>query len=173
MTRVMGYSAVQAATGFFWINVCMLVTFWAWGLVNPVMVRRGVGADRQIARGMPVSFVILATIIIANTSIGVWTTAVLALYCMACSVVSLSQPAVGLAFPQALAGRALSAYNLVLFAGIFTVQWGIGLLIDAFKGLGWSEVAAYQGAFAAFLACCVASYLHFVWGGRDNRGAAP
>jgi hypothetical protein len=87
--------------------------------------------------------------------------------------VSLSQPAVGLAFPQALAGRALSAYNLVLFAGIFTVQWGIGLLIDAFKVLGWSEVAAYQGAFAFFLTCCIASYLHFLGSNRDNRSAVP
>ena len=88
---------------------------------------------------------------------------------MACSFVSLSQPAVGMAFPQALAGRALSAYNLVLFAGIFLVQWGIGLLIDGFKALGWSEPDAFRGAFAVFLACCVASYLHFVMTKSDNR----
>jgi MFS family permease len=173
MTRVMGYSPLQAATGFFWINVCMLVTFWAWGMVNPLMSRKGISAQKQIACGMPLSFLILAIIIIANDAAGDFAVALLALYCMACSVVSLSQPAVGLAFPQALAGRALSAYNLVLFAGIFTVQWGIGLLIDAFKVLGWSEVAAYQGAFAFFLTCCIASYLHFLGSNRDNRSAVP
>jgi MFS family permease len=171
MTRVMGYSAMQAATGFFWINVCMLATFWAWGMVNPVMVRRGVSAERQIALGMPLSFFLLAIIIIANNWLETWAIATFSFYFMACSVVSLSQPAVGLAFPQALAGRALSAYNLVLFAGIFTVQWGIGLLIDAFQGLGWGEVAAYRAAFAVFLACCVASYLYFLQSGRDNQPA--
>jgi hypothetical protein len=30
----------------------------------------------------------------------------------------------------------LSAYNLVIFAGVFVVQWGIGLLVDAFQAAG-------------------------------------
>ena len=70
----------------------------------------------------------------------------------------LAQPAVGMAFPPALAGRALSAYNLVIFAGVFTVQWGIGLLVDGFIALGWDAVAAFRGAMAAFLAACVFGY---------------
>ena len=41
MVRVGGQTAGQAAEGLFWINVCMLVTFWAWGMVNPTLVRRG------------------------------------------------------------------------------------------------------------------------------------
>ena len=39
----------------------------------------------------------------------------------------------------ALAGRALSAYNLVIFAGVFVMQWGIGLLIDALLAAGWTR----------------------------------
>ena len=35
MVRVAGYAPLQAATGLFVINVCMLGTFWAWGLVTP------------------------------------------------------------------------------------------------------------------------------------------
>ena len=169
MTRVAGYSPIQAATGFFWINVSMLFTFWAWGLASPRLARRGYHADDLIAWGLPLSFLILALLIVAGQALSVWAEVILALYCMACSFVSLSQPAVGMAFPQALAGRALSAYNLVLFAGIFLVQWGIGLLIDGFKALGWSEPDAFRGAFAVFLACCVASYLHFVMTKSDNR----
>jgi hypothetical protein len=93
----------------------------------------------------------------ANVSI-LW-----ALYFVACSFMALSQPAIAMAFPAELAGRALSAYNLVLFAGVFVVQWGIGLLIDGFKALGWREVAAFQGAFGVFLGCCVASYGYFLF----------
>jgi hypothetical protein len=86
-----------------------------------------------------------------------------ALYFVACSFMALSQPAIAMAFPAELAGRALSAYNLVLFAGVFVVQWGIGLLVDGFKALGWQEVAAFQGAFGVFLGCCIVSYGYFLF----------
>ena len=94
---------------------------------------------------------------------------IFALYCMGCSFVALSQPAVGMAFPPSLAGRALSAYNLVIFAGVFSVQWGIGLLIDAFKAVGAPQVAAYQGAMAVLLVCGLASYAYFLWAKPDNH----
>lgn len=86
-----------------------------------------------------------------------------AMYFVACSFMSLSQPAIAMAFPAELAGRALSAFNLVLFAGVFVMQWGIGLLIDGFKALGWQEVAAFQGAFGVFLGCCIVSYGYFLF----------
>ncbi len=171
MIKVCGYSAAQAATGLFWINVCMLGTFWTWGLVNPALVRRGVTAERLIAWGLPSSFILLAIIVIAGDTLSTLATPAIALYCMSCSFVSLAQPAVGMAFPQALAGRALSAYNLVIFAGVFVVQWGIGLLIDGVKALGVGDVAAYQTAVGAFLACCVAAYGYFLWAKPHNQGS--
>jgi hypothetical protein len=76
---------------------------------------------------------------------------------------ALSQPAIALAFPADLAGRALSAFNLVLFAGVFVMQWGIGVLIDGFKALGWLEVVAFQGAFCVFLLCSIVSYGYFIF----------
>jgi MFS family permease len=66
MIKVAGYSSAQAATGLFWINVCMLCTFWTWGLVNPSLVRRGFSAERLIAWGLPSSFILLAIIVIAG-----------------------------------------------------------------------------------------------------------
>ena len=70
---------------------------------------------------------------------------------MTSTFVALAQPAVGMAFPPALAGRALSAYNLVIFAGVFVMQWGIGLLIDGFGAIGLGEVASFRAAMAVFL----------------------
>ena len=67
-----------------------------------------------------------------------------------------------MAFPSHLAGRALSAYNLVIFAGIFVVQWGIGLLVDAGRSLGLSNPQAYQMALACFGASSVASWVFFI-----------
>ena len=55
--------------------------------------------------------------------------------CRAPSSRSASRPSAQ-AFPAALAGRALSAFNLVIFGGVFCIQWGIGLLIDGLRALG-------------------------------------
>lgn len=69
----------------------------------------------------------------------------------------------GLAFAPELAGRALSAYNLVIFGGVFVVQWGIGLLVDALRALDWTGVQAYRGAFGVMLGCNLLSYVWFLW----------
>lgn len=159
MVRVAGYEPLQAATGLFVINASMLLTFWTWGLVNPWLARRGLTTDQLIARGLPLSFIVLAALIAAGPAAGGLT---LALFCVSSTFVSLAQPAVGMAFPTALAGRALSAYNLVIFLGVFVVQWGIGLLIDAFRAAGLQEIASFRAAFAVFLACSVLSYGYFL-----------
>jgi hypothetical protein len=67
-----------------------------------------------------------------------------------------------------LAGRALSAYNLVIFAGVFVIQWGIGVAIDFFKSTGFSPVQAFQLAFSIFGVCVVLAYVYFHWANRDN-----
>ncbi len=165
MGRVAGYTPLESATGLFYINATMLVTFWTWGMVNPWLVRHGWHATRLVAWGVPLSIAVLAFNIFAGTATGWlgW-----ALFCMSCSAMSLAQPAVGMAFHASLAGRALSAYNLVIFSGVFVVQWGIGLLIDAFKAAGLAEVASFQAAFGVFLCCCIASYAYFLSVNADN-----
>ncbi|CAA9411618.1 MAG: Uncharacterized MFS-type transporter [uncultured Ramlibacter sp.] len=166
LVRVAGYEPLQSAAGLFTINLSMLVTFWSWGMLNPLLARKGIGTDRLIAWGLPWSLVVMTGIIIAGPSAGPLS---LALFCVTSTFVSLAQPAVGMAFPAALAGRALSAYNLVIFLGVFVVQWGIGLLVDGFGALGWSVIASFRGALAAFLVCSAASYAWFLMGNRDNR----
>lgn len=166
LVNVTGYEPLQAAGGLFTINLCMLATFWSWGMVNPLLARRGITTDRLIAWGLPLSLVVLATIIVAGPAAGAWS---LALFCVSTTFASLAQPAIGMAFPAALAGRALSAYNLVIFGGVFIVQWGIGLLIDGFAALGLGQVDSHRAAFAVFLACSAASYAYFLLAKRDNR----
>ena len=162
MMKVAGYSSSQAASGLFWINVAMLIAFWAWGLVSPWLARRGLGADRLIALGLPASFVLLAIIIIYAESMNDSAASLFAMYCVSCTFVALAQPAVGMAFSPAQAGRALSAYNLVIFSGVFVVQWGMGLAIDGLKALGLEEIAAFQWSMGLFLVCCMASYFYFL-----------
>ena len=168
MTVVGGYSALDAATGLFTINLAMLVTFWAWGLVTPRLAKLGFLPNQIIAWGQPISFGVLAWIILSGPQLGGNTALALSLFCISSTFVSLAQPAVGMAFPSHLAGRALSAYNLVIFGGVFVVQWGIGLGIDLFKSFGWPPVLAFQAAFSVFGLCAVASYVYFQLANRDN-----
>ena len=165
MVKVASYSPLEAATGLFYINAAMLVTFWLWGLLGPRLAARGLGADKLIARGAPLSLLALAGCIAGGESTGWlgW-----ALFCMGSSVISLSQPAIGLAFPASLVGRALSAFNLVIFSGVFVVQWGIGLLIDGFAAAGLARVASFQAAMGVFLCCAIASYVYFLVAKADN-----
>ena len=165
MIRVAGYTPLEAATGLFYLNACMLVTFWCWGFFNPRLARSGWSAERLIAWLAPASMLVLAFNIWAGASTG-WVG--WALFCVTSSVMGLAQPAVGMAFRPALAGRALSAYNLGIFGGIFVLQWGIGLLIDMFTGLGLASTAGFQAAMAVFLCCCIASYAYFLSVKVDN-----
>jgi MFS family permease len=162
MVKVNGYSPAQAAGGLFWINICMLFAFLAWGSLNPTLTRKGYTTERLVAVGVPVTLLLFATILIAGDAISTGANVLFVLYCVSSSVGAQIQPSVGMAFPSALAGRALSAFNLVVFAGVFSVQWGIGLLIDAFRAMGWQEVPAYQGALGVYGLCCVGAYLYFL-----------
>ena len=165
MVRVTGHTPLESATGLFWINASMLVTFWSWGMVNPWLARKGWHATRLIAWGMPLSLAVLAFNILAGSFTG---GAGWALFCVTSSVMGLAQPAVGMSFRAALAGRALSAYNLVIFAGVFVVQWSLGLLIDGFAAMGLAQVASFQAAMAVFLCCCIAAYGCFLGMKADN-----
>lgn len=165
LVRVAGQTPLASATGLFCINACMLLTFWGWGMVTPWLARHGWAATRLIAWGVPLSLAVLAGNIAAGSATGWpgW-----ALFCVASSVLGLAQPAVGMSFRAALAGRALSAFNLVIFAGVFICQWSLGWLIDSFAGRGWTQAASFQAALAVFLCCGLAAYGYFLSMKADN-----
>lgn len=166
LVQVGGQTPAQAATGLFGINLAMLATFWLWGVVNPRLARAGHRPEDLIARWLPLSLVLLVVIVWLGPRAGwpLW-----ALFCMSCTVVALSQPAVALALPSAAAGRALSAYNLAIFLGVFIVQWSIGLLADAFSALGWDAPTRLRGAIAVFGVASALAYLRFLVLWRRQR----
>jgi MFS family permease len=198
LTQVGGWTSIEAATGLFGINLTMLLTFWTWGLITPKLSRNGIHPNLLITWGLPLSMGVMCLLIIGADQLAGWTAVVLALFCLTSSFVSLAyliwagpdlgpataialtvfcvtstfvslaQPAVALAFPPSLAGRALSAYNLVIFAGVFLVQWGIGVAVDIFKSMGSSPVQAFQLAFSVFGVCAVGAYVYFHWANRHN-----
>lgn len=167
MVQVAGYTTEQASAGLFGINLAMLVAFSLWGWINPSLNRRGIRPETVMLWGLPLSLLMLGAIAMMGEQAGwVWW----ALYCVTSTVVAQAQPAVALALPPQAAGRALSAFNLAIFSGVFAVQWGFGLVVDGFAAWGWSGTARYQGAVAVFASCCCAAYAVF-WH-RTQKAAA-
>lgn len=166
LTVVAGRSPGEAAQGLFFINLAMLIAFFSWGVVMPRLLQRGFTVNGLITLGVPPALGLLAWAVALGPSAGA---AMWAAWCVSCTVVSLSQPAVAQVFPPALAGRALSAFNLVIFAGVFCVQWGIGLAIDGLTSRGWAHPDAVRAAFALFGLCAAVSYVWFLVR-RGERG---
>lgn len=166
LTRVAGWSSAEAAGGLFVINLSMLGAFLSWGAVMPRLAARGVSVHRLVVRGVPFSVAWLGVIVCWPQPLGAWAWAI---WCVACTFISLLQPAVGQAFPAAQAGRALSAFNLVIFAGVFVLQWGIGALIDGLTSGGVPEPQAFRVALGVFGLLGLMSYVWYGWPPRRWR----
>jgi hypothetical protein len=167
LTNVGLRTPAQAAGGLFLVNACMLLAFLTWGMALPRLLRSGWHAQRIISIACWAGAAGLLYIVWRGTAVGA---AEWALWCVMTSVITLSQPAIAQTFPASLAGRALSAFNLVVFLGVFVVQWGLGLLIDALVAQGLQLPDAYRAAFALYLACCVFSFL---WMARQPAVLVP
>ena len=159
MTRVAGYTPLQSATGLFWINVTMLVSFFVWGYFLPKISSIGFSATKILRLGLPISFCIMLTIIILGSKAGAF---YLTLFILSSIFLSVTQPAVGLAFSGYSAGKALTSFNLLIFAGTFIMQWLMGFVIDITKSFGYSEIIAFKSAFSVFLVLSLVSYLFFL-----------
>jgi predicted MFS family arabinose efflux permease len=162
LVNVAGFTPVAASTAMFWLNVSMMLAFLVWGWVNPWLARKGLRAEQLMAWGLPVHMALLVFMAVSGAWVGDYSGIVWTLFCVSGTVGTLAQPAIGMAFPPALAGRALSAFNLLIFSGVFAVQWGVGLLVDGLRSLGWSVTLAYQGAMGIFALCLLWTYVHLL-----------
>ena len=154
-----GYGRVDAVEN----ALLMLLAFWLWGLMMPRLIRAGIEVESMIRKGLPVSMALLLLVILGGSSLGRWTPWLLAAFCVTSTVVSLAQPILTQRLPVHLAGRSLTSFNLLVFAGVFLIQSGVGRLVDALQQRGWMLADAYRGAFGVLLAACVLSYLLFLW----------
>ena len=166
MLNVSGYSPLDSATGLFWINITMLFAFMFWGYILPKFSSLGIDSIKIVKIGLPISYVVLFTIIIMGQKAGA---TMFTLYILSSIVLSLTQPALALSFPQNLAGKSLTSINVFIHSGTFFVQWGIGLLIDLSKNMGASTITSYKISFSIFLILCILSYLFFIFFNKNEN----
>ena len=159
MIRVAGYTPLESATGLFWINITMLVSFFLWGYFLPRITNLGFSALKILKLGLPVSFLVMLTIIILGSKAGAF---YITLFILSSIFLSVTQPAVGLSFQSHLAGKALTSFNLLIFLGTFIMQWVMGLVIDLVKNYGYTEIIGFKAAFSFFLLLSLISYIFFL-----------
>jgi hypothetical protein len=82
---------------------------------------------------------------------------------------SLSYSLLSAHFAPALSGRVTTTLNLLLFIGAFTLQWGLGVLIDGLGAAGFATPAAYRATFALLLILQAASYAWFLFESRRKE----
>ena len=159
MIRVAGYTPLESATGLFWINITMLISFFLWGYFLPRITNLGFSALKILKLGLPVSFLVMLTIIILGSKAGAF---YITLFILSSIFLSVTQPAVGLSFQSHLAGKALTSFNLLIFLGTFIMQWVMGLVIDLVKNYGYTEIIGFKAAFSFFLFLSLISYIFFL-----------
>lgn len=159
LTQVCGWTPAQASAGLLLVNVGMLCAFLGWGWLLPRLLRRGWSVHGLLRAGLPVSVGLLLVNAWLGEQAQAWHWM---LWCIATSLVAFGQPALAQAFPVQMAGRALSAYNLVIFGGVFLLQWGIGAGVDLLQAAGLDLVDAFRLTVGAFGVLALLGYLWFL-----------
>jgi len=152
MMTVLGMSIEQTSHVLFLFNLSLLIAFLGLSWWAPRYVaygqRRGLPALRVVAIGLSLSVLLQGLMVLLPYPQSWW---LWIPFAVVITVTTLGQTHVSLAFPTALVGRANSAFNLTLFVGAFSLQWGIGLLLDWFVALGWRNADAMRMAFACYV----------------------
>ena len=159
MIRVVGYSPEESAKGLFIIYFCMLISFLIWGYFVPKFSKNVNDAVNILKYGAPLNLTILAIIIYLGPQAGAIH---LAIFIVSSIFLSLTQPAIGMAFSLNNVGKALTSFNLLIFIGAFFVQWIVGVIIDTGMRYNFSEVSSFKFAFGFIFLSSLISYLYFL-----------
>lgn len=163
MMTVLGMSKEQTAQILFAFNLCLMLSYLSLSWWAPRYIsqdgKRGWLPTRVIALGLSGAIAVQGMMLLVSAP---WAWVLWILLTAFVTVTTLAQTSVSLSFPPALAGRANSAYNLLIFTGAFVMQWGIGLLIDMFKMTGLSPAASMRAALALCVALQTVSLIAFL-----------
>ena len=168
LIEVEGYSRAVAARHLLVMGAVMLAGYLGLGLFATRLARRGVHSRHLFAAGFALSGLALAAIVVRVPGTYLWWSA----YGFGAIVNILAFTVLNDGLARELTGRANTAMNLLMFAGSFAAQWGIGVVVDAARlALGLDAVGGLRFAFALVLALYAAAYAWFVLGWRRHARA--
>lgn len=163
-----GLTREAAAFDLFCMSTTQLISFFTIAVFATRLIRRGLRPVRFIGSALGVGWLcLMAAIAGVRPALPLW---VLYSFCSATS--TLLYAALGASFPPSLFGRVSTALNLLAFVGAFSLQWGLGVLADAFVAADWSRAAAFRAAFGVMATLQLLAWGWFVWEGRRAVPAA-
>jgi MFS family permease len=148
MNVLEGMDGAAIAIRLTWLSAAMLGGFLFMGFFATRLVHRGIKLEQVYLGAMLVAITLLGLISSLPSFAGNLLWPVLGI-CFSLSNIAYSL--VAQAFPTALSGRANTALNLLVFAGAFGLQWGIGVFVDALQSAGWASDTAFRAAFFTLL----------------------
>ena len=168
LMNVNGYSRTVAADHLAAMSVAMLVAYALIGLLATWLAERGIPSIRLLGGGMVLALVTLFLIIseTVDQHYLLWIA-----YGAFSSCGTLAYAQLATCFPLNLSGRASTTLNLLVFVGAFSLQWGMGVLIDLLRDGGFSAAMAHRNAFVALFALQAGACLWLFIGGRRRAAA--
>lgn len=163
MVTVLGMSVERTSQVLFMFNFSLMLSYlWlSWWAPRHLSYggHRGIPVLKVVTIGLSGAILVQAAMLMTSHPLSWLLWIALAAFV---SLGMLVATYVSLSFPPSLAGRANSAYNLLLFIGAFVAQWGIGVLIDMFQRNGASQADAMRAALGVSLGLQIASLAAFV-----------
>jgi predicted MFS family arabinose efflux permease len=159
---VAGYSQAEVARGLLAVNVAMIVGYMTFGRAADVVQRRGQSPLPLLLFGVGLSSASLLLIIVGLKSLLLW-----CVFVAAGTAVVLGYAILSRRYPAEMSGRANTAINVFGFVGMFSGQWGIGLVLDLWPPSATGYAAeAYPWALGMVWAAQLAG-LVWLWLGRS------
>ena len=158
LTQALNMTAEQASQVLLYLNATILASYLAMGILSPWLVQRGASLFKQ-------SSLALLWLTLCFTAIPLWQSEsswlLWPLIALAVPAMFLLQTQTALEFPSEVAGRVLTTLNLMIFAGTFIVQWGLGVITDMFVLSGFDRTQALTYAMLVLAATQWCSLLWF------------
>lgn len=162
LMNINGMSLTRAASYLMILNIGMLVGQLSIGMLGTRLNRRGVNPLNMMQFGFTLMLMVQILILFD------WGPVMLLWFLLGVLSAVNSQAYLACAshFPKEAFGRVSTAINLMAFLGAFTVQWGLGMVLDLLQGGGWSVAGALQAAFAGLILLQGASLVPLLSRGR-------
>ncbi|MEO6565827.1 MAG: MFS transporter [Casimicrobiaceae bacterium] len=163
LMEVEATSRATAANHLFAMNFVIMLGYVALGVCGTALARRGVEARHLFAGGFALSALALVVIWLRAPGSYLWWS----LYGLGAAVNVLAFTTLNEGFGRELAGRTSTTLNLLMFAGSFVTQWGIGVVVEAARTF-WNLDSA-GGLRVAFAIVMTGNILTYAWFARGWR----
>ncbi len=158
LTQALKMTAEQASQILLYLNATILASYLVMGILSPWLVKLGASLFKQSAAA-------LLWLALCFTALPLWQAQaswiLWPMIALAVPAMFLLQTQTALEFPSKVAGRVLTTLNLMIFAGTFIVQWGLGLITDLFVARGYDRTQALTHALLCLAALQWCSLLWF------------